>query len=77
MTNKRFNISLPTELVVELDIAAKADHMSRSAYVRRAIKQQLKINRYITEEFSDQSSLYNTIRTLNAAKALSKHAKKR
>lgn len=42
MKSKTFNISLPKELVEELDLQASKDFSSRSDYIRKAILSQLR-----------------------------------
>lgn len=44
MSTQTFNLSLPKELVKELDKQAKKDFSSRSDYVRKAVINQLKID---------------------------------
>ena len=42
MNTQTFNLSLPKELVKQLDAQAKKDFQSRSEYVRKAILNQLR-----------------------------------
>lgn len=42
MATQTFNLSLPEELVKELDAQAKRDYSTRSEYVRKAIVNQLR-----------------------------------
>ena len=42
MSTKTFNLSLPLELVKELDKRAKKDYSNRSEYIRRAVVNQMR-----------------------------------
>lgn len=59
MPTKIINISLPADLVIELDAAAKANYSSRSDYIRESVVLRLKGQRIVeewdntTEELSD------------------------
>lgn len=43
MAAQTFNISLPQELVQQIDAQAQRDFASRSEYIRRAIVKQLRV----------------------------------
>lgn len=45
MSTQTFNISLPEDLVKEIDKAASADYASRSDYIRQALVSKLKTDR--------------------------------
>ena len=51
MSSKVFNLSLPVELVEQLDKQAKKDFTSRSDYIRRAVLNQLRSEQGLTEIF--------------------------
>lgn len=57
MASKTFNLSLPEELVKELDKQAKRDFSSRSDYVRRAIINQLRLEQNVKAIFDDANAL--------------------
>jgi len=42
MSTKTFNLSLPVDLVKELDKRAKKDYSNRSEYIRRAVVKQMR-----------------------------------
>jgi metal-responsive CopG/Arc/MetJ family transcriptional regulator len=42
MSTKKFNISLPKELVEVLDLCAKKDNLSRSNYIRKSVVNQMR-----------------------------------
>jgi len=42
MSTKTFNLSLPVDLVNELDKRAKKDYSNRSEYIRRAVVNQMR-----------------------------------
>lgn len=42
MASQTFNISLPRELVAQIDDQARRDFSSRSEYIRRAVVKQLR-----------------------------------
>lgn len=56
MSTKTFNLSLPEELVKQLDTQAKKDFSSRSAYVRRAIVNQLRRERNLKAILDDANA---------------------
>lgn len=45
MSTQTFNISLPEDLVKEIDKAASADYASRSDYIRQALVSKLKADK--------------------------------
>ncbi|MFT4052132.1 MAG: ribbon-helix-helix domain-containing protein [Microbacterium sp.] len=51
MSSQTFNISLPRELVRQLDAQAQREFSSRSEYVRRAIVNQLRAEQEVTAIF--------------------------
>lgn len=55
MTSQTFNLSLPKDLVKELDNRAKKDFSSRSDYVRKAIVNQIRSEQAL-ETLLDQSN---------------------
>jgi metal-responsive CopG/Arc/MetJ family transcriptional regulator len=55
MTSQTFNLSLPRELVKELDSRAKKDFSSRSDYVRKAIVNQMRSEQAL-EALLDQTN---------------------
>lgn len=62
MAMKRFNISLPDDLVAELDEAARTEFTTRSSFVREAIAFRLRANQFLDKEISDQFSDFNIIK---------------
>lgn len=68
MTTKRFNISLPLQSLVALDDAAGKALLTLSAYIRRAVEQQILIDQYVADEFTDKDSLHNVVRRAHLAK---------
>lgn len=51
MSSKTFNLSLPSELVDELDRRAKKEYTTRSDYIRRAVLNQLRAEQTLTAVF--------------------------
>lgn len=47
MSTQTLNISLPQELVAEIDTRATRDYASRSEYIRRAIVNQIRTERNV------------------------------
>ena len=45
MSSQTINISLPEELVIKIDQAAKAEYASRSDYIQQALVGKLKFDR--------------------------------
>ncbi|MEK7096271.1 MAG: ribbon-helix-helix domain-containing protein [Patescibacteria group bacterium] len=56
MSSKTFNLSLPEELVKELDRQAKRDFSSRSDYVRKAIVNQLRMEQNLKAILDDANA---------------------
>lgn len=71
MKCRRFNISLPEDLLSALDKAAQAEFISRSAaYIREAVIQRINFNDYITGEIKNQGSSFNALKALYLRKSL-------
>ena len=51
MATQTFNLSLPKDLVTQLDLQAKREFSSRSDYVRKAIVNQLRSEQMLTGVF--------------------------
>lgn len=53
MSSKAFNITLPLDLVKQLDKVAKSNYMSRSDFIRGAVFKELKTQTSVWEEVVD------------------------
>jgi metal-responsive CopG/Arc/MetJ family transcriptional regulator len=62
MGMKRFNISLPLDLLEPLDAAAKAEYVSRSTYIREAIELRLRVDKYVANEVTDRESYFGVLK---------------
>ena len=62
MVMKRFNISLPQDLLRLLDDAAKAEYVSRSAYIREAIELRIRLDTYVANEITDKESYFGVLK---------------
>ena len=49
MASQTFNISLPKELVEQIDEQARRDFSSRSEYIRRAVVKQLRSEQALSQ----------------------------
>ena len=52
---RTINISLPEELLKEIDVAAKSEYATRSDYIREALVRKLRGQR-IVDEWGDEGS---------------------
>lgn len=65
MAHKRINITLPEELLLELDIAVAVEHAKRSQFIREAILLKLQLETAIESEVSDDDSMFRLVRHLH------------
>jgi metal-responsive CopG/Arc/MetJ family transcriptional regulator len=68
MVSKRFNISLPTDLVEAIDKAATADFTSRSAYIREAVALKIRLDSHVREQQADKQSYFNVLKAAHFGK---------
>lgn len=70
MIYRKVNISLPADLLKELDEAARAEFITRSAYIREALTSRIKLDSYIENEYKNSDSDYSVIRKAHLYKAI-------
>ena len=70
MVSKRFNVSLPEDLVTTLDAAAQADFISRSAYIREAVAFKLRLDSYVQKQQVDKQSYFNILKAAHFGKMI-------
>jgi metal-responsive CopG/Arc/MetJ family transcriptional regulator len=68
MPTQTINISLPKELIKEIDTAAKSEYASRSDYIRQALVGKLKSDKMQSDDWGLLEALSAEI-AQNAAKA--------
>lgn len=68
MVSKRFNISLPADLVEVMDKAAEADFISRSGYIREAVALKIRLDSYVHEQQADKQSYFNILKAAHFGK---------
>jgi metal-responsive CopG/Arc/MetJ family transcriptional regulator len=76
MISKRINIYLPNYLIVALDAAAKADYVSRSAFIRESVALRLRIDDYVANEMTDKNSSLNIVKAAHFSRMINRNINK-
>ncbi len=56
---------MPSEVLRQLDAAAKSDLLTRSAYIRESISLKIQLDEAVESEISDKCSYVNTVRRMH------------
>lgn len=75
MSYKRINITIPAELLSQLDHAKCVDYHTRSAFIREAILLKLHFDSNV-EHLSDRDSLFSTLHSYHGSRMIKRRIRK-
>lgn len=75
MASKRITITLPADLIIELDAAAAADFTKRSAFIKEAIILKIQLDSVIESEITDTESMHRLVTRHHMARMIGRRTR--